>query len=264
MVTLYNLTKKHEQLLFFGVSLYNETFNYTMYALVYKAERSQYNFTLITKILTDPKTGRYKAFVTGMNIAPNNEKRVVPVGDTILTANNLTLSQYYWTLNKVLMKLRRGDETNWIWGRSAFELRHLSHLVRLNLSKYDLQANLGYTITIDDYSACSHLCDLACTSAFTIVCLGAMASSGGWLGVACLLGGGFCTVGCSALCNSGWGWNTIVSGGCSYACSELIIKTGVCGKICPGFIPGCRSGCAAVLTPIFCPQFCAAISALLP
>jgi len=111
VVTLYNMTEKHEQLLFFGITIYNGTFNYTMYALVYKAERSQYNFTLVTRIFTDPKTGEYKAFVTGMNIAPNDEKRAVPVGDVILTASNLTLSQYYWTLNKVLMKLRRGDET---------------------------------------------------------------------------------------------------------------------------------------------------------
>ena len=149
VVTLYNMTEKHEQLLFFGITIYNGTFNYTMYALVYKAERSQYNFTLVTRIFTDPKTGEYKAFVTGMNIAPNDEKRAVPVGDVILTASNLTLSEYYWTLNKVLMKLRRGDETNWIWGRSAYELRHLSHLVRLKLPEYNQEKAVGVTIAID-------------------------------------------------------------------------------------------------------------------
>ena len=51
VVTLYNMTEKHEQLLFFRLNFYNSTFNYTMYALVYRAERSQYNFTLVTKIL---------------------------------------------------------------------------------------------------------------------------------------------------------------------------------------------------------------------
>jgi len=30
VVTLYNMTEKHEQLLFFGITIYNETFNYTM------------------------------------------------------------------------------------------------------------------------------------------------------------------------------------------------------------------------------------------
>lgn len=197
-----------------------------------------------------------------MNIAPDDKNRAVPVGDTVLVLDNLTLSDYYWTPNKVLMKLRKHDETRWIWGRSARELRHLSHLIRHKLPEYNGEAKLGYAIVIDDYSGCSHLCDLACTSAFTIVCLGAMASSGGLLGVACALGGVFCTAGCSALCNSGWGWNTIISGGCSYACSELFIKAGVCGRLCPWFIPGCRSGCAAVLTPIFCPQICAILSSL--
>ncbi|WP_232473380.1 hypothetical protein [Thermococcus thioreducens] len=248
--------------MFVKVTAYNATVNYTIYNLVYRAERSQYNFTLITKILTDPETGEYRAFVTGMNIAPHDKDKALPVGDTVLVLGNLTLSDYYWTLNKVLMKLRRGDETGWIWGRSAYELRHLSHLVRLKLPEYNSQGKLGYAIIMDSYSACSHICDLACTSAFTVICLAATASSGGWLGVACLLGGVFCTVGCNALCGSDWGWNTVISGGCSYACSELFIKAGVCGKLCPGFIPGCRSGCAAVLTPIFCPQICAAINAL--
>ncbi len=154
VVTLYNMTKKHEQLLFFKLNFYNSTFNYTMYALVYKAARSQYNFSLITKIFTDPKTGEYKAFVTGMNIAPDNSKRSLPVGDIVLTADNLTLSQYYWTLNKVLMKLRRGDETNWIWGRSAYELRHLSHIVKLRLPQYDQQKGLGITVVTDGFWSC--------------------------------------------------------------------------------------------------------------
>ncbi len=154
VVALYNMTKKHEQLLFLGINFYNSTFNYTMYALVYRAERSQYNFTLVTRIFTDPETGEYRIFLTGINIAPKDEDRVVPVGDTIITADNLTLSEYYWTLNKVLMKLRRGDETNWIWGRSAYELRHLSHLVRLKLPEYNQEKAVGSTITVDGYWSC--------------------------------------------------------------------------------------------------------------
>ena len=142
ITTLYNMTRKHEQLLFVRVTAYNATFNYTMYNLVYRAERSQYNFTLITKILTDPKTGEYTAFVTGMNIAPDDKNKAVPVGDTVVVGN-LTLSDYYWTLNEVLMKLRRGDETNWIWGMSAYELRHLSHLVKLKLAEYNNPGTLA-------------------------------------------------------------------------------------------------------------------------
>ncbi|WP_240910569.1 hypothetical protein [Thermococcus sp. GR6] len=166
VVTLYNMTKKHEQLLFIGISLYNETFNYTMYTLVYRAERSQYNFTLITRIFTDPETGEYRVFLTGMNIAPNDEDKVVPVGDTIITKDNLTLSEYYWTLNKVLMKLRRGDETNWIWGRSAYELRHLSHLVRLKLPEYN-QEKAGGTAFIMDTNII--WCSINCTLCGSVI-----------------------------------------------------------------------------------------------
>ncbi|WP_297519846.1 hypothetical protein [Thermococcus sp.] len=154
IVTLYNMSEKHEQLLFFRLNFYNSTFNYTMYALVYRAERSQYNFTLVTRIFTDPKTGVYKTYLTGMNIAPANEKKSLPVGDVILTANNLTLSQYYWTLNRVLMNIGRHDETAWIWGRSAFELRHLSHLVKLKLPEYNQEKAVGVAVTIDGYGAC--------------------------------------------------------------------------------------------------------------
>jgi len=169
VVTLYNMSKKHEQLLFFGITIYSGTFNYTMYALVYKAERSQYNFTLVTRIFTDPKTGAYKAYLTGMNIVPANEKKSLPVGDVILTVNNLTFSQYYWTLNKVLMKLRRGDETNWVWGRSAYELRHLSHLVRLKLPEYNQGKAVGITVAMD--------LSWSCISSI-ISCLGSIAGLG--------------------------------------------------------------------------------------
>ncbi len=153
VVTLYNMSKKHEQLLFFRLNFYNSTFNYTMYALVYRAERSQYNFTVITRIFTDPETGEYRVFVTALNIAPIEDK-ALPVGDTIITRDNLTLSEYYWTLNKVLMKLRRGDETNWIWGRSAYELRHLSHLVRLKLPEYNQGKAIGSMIIMDGAADC--------------------------------------------------------------------------------------------------------------
>jgi hypothetical protein len=189
------------------------------------------------------------------------KNKAVPVGDTVLVLGNLTLSEYYWTLNKVLMKLRRGDETNWIWGRSAYELRHLSHLVRLKLPEHNGKAKLGYIIVIDDYSGCSHLCDLACTSAFTIVCLGAMASSGGVLSAICLIGGGACTLGCGTLCGSMDIKSLASSAGCSYGCSEILVKSVFCGRyICKIPFPGCETGCAAVFTPLFCPQFCALLT----
>ncbi|AFL95081.1 hypothetical protein CL1_0876 [Thermococcus cleftensis] len=214
-VTLYNMSKKHEQLLFLRLNFYNSTLNYTLYALVYKAERSQYNFTLITRIFTDPKTGEYKAFVTGMNIAPKDEKKSLPIGDVILTASNLTLSQYYWTLNKVLMKLRRGDETNWIWGRSAYELRHLSHLVKLKLPQYDQQKAVGMAMTMDGLK-----CTI-CQALVFLICVG---------GVGEALG---CTVYCAGVCAE-----------FGYA---AFICVGICLPLCDGVlgliqIYGCDKG----------------------
>ncbi|WP_297071269.1 hypothetical protein [Thermococcus sp.] len=169
VVTLYNMSEKHEQLLFFRLDFYNSTFNYTMYALVYRAERSQYNFTLVTRIFTDPKTGEYKAYLTGMNIIPKDENRSVPVADSIIVKSNLTLSGYYWTLSRVLMKLRKHDETRWIWGKSAHELRHLSHLVKLKLPGYNQEEAMGMSVSMDF--------SWGCISSI-ISCLGSIAGLG--------------------------------------------------------------------------------------
>ena len=254
ITTLYNMTRKHEQLLFVKVTAYNATFNYTIYNLVYRAERSQYNFTLITKILTDPKTGKYTAFVTGMNIAPNDKNKAVPVGDTVLVLGNITLSDYYWTLNKILMKLRRGDETSWIWDRSAYELRHLSHLVRLKLPEYNGKANLGYAIVIDDYSACVHLCDLSCTGLFTLACIAAAGSSGGVLSIICFAGSFICSGLCAAMCGEDF-WTSIAKGGtCSAGCSEILKR--LCASKCGILGSVCADACGAVLAPMICPQIC--------
>ncbi|WP_258083318.1 halocin C8-like domain-containing protein [Thermococcus thermotolerans] len=230
IVTLYNMSKNHEQLLFLRINLSNSTFNYTMYALIYKAERSQYNFTLITKIFTDPQTGEYKAFVTGMNIAPNDEDKVVPVGDTIITADNLTLSEYYWTLNKVLMKLRRGDETNWIWGRSAYELRHLSHRVRLKLLEYNQGKAIGMTTVMDGYT--EWLKCTICTYVVTFICqAGVWSSCTGICGTICLMtvnpfAIGTCLATCAPIC---WKISSAVAFfGCAYGAYNICSSEGYC------------------------------------
>ncbi|ASJ01130.1 hypothetical protein [Thermococcus gorgonarius] len=229
VVTLYNITEENDQLLFFRLNFYNSTFNYTMYALVYRAERSQYNFTLITRILTDKKGG-YWLFVNDMNIAPKDENRILPVGDVIVVKNNLTLSEYYWTLNKVLMELRKHDETKWIWDRSAYELRHLSHLVKLKLPEYNIYKTVGISITMDDsVTACvfplnslisiKFICTqpeapswviagACCASLYAIVigCASACVLSGGAACIACIAGGVFASwaslSGCYGYCPS--------------------------------------------------------------
>ncbi len=218
IVTLYNMSERHEQLLFFRLNFYNSTFNYTMYALVYRAERSQYNFTLVTRIFTDPKTGAYRAYLTGMNIAPD-DKKSLPVGDVILTANNLTLSQYYWTLNRVLMKLKKHDETRWIWGRSAFELRHLSHLVRLKLPEYNQGKAAGMTITMDSLKC------TVCQALVFLICVGQVGETLG------------CPVDCALVCAE-WGY-------ASFIC------VGICLPICEGVLGliqvyGCDKGAGLI------------------
>ncbi|MDV3103084.1 halocin C8-like domain-containing protein [Thermococcus waiotapuensis] len=238
VVTLYNMTEKREQLLFFGLNFYNGTFNYTMYALVYHAERSQYNFTLVTRIFTDPETGGYRVFVTGMNIAPNDEDRVVPVGDVIITADNLTLSEYYWTLGRVLMGLGRHDVTKWIWDKSAHELRHLSHLVRLKIPEYNQEKAVGIALTFDFSVGCTgcialagFLCTvlaegvsgyLACTKACTPFCVGFIGAGG--------IGFIICMGVCGTTCNTllrviiGAGTYTACQIGGAYICE----KAGLC------------------------------------
>ena len=230
VVTLYNMSEKHEQLLFFRLNFYNSTFNYTMYALVYRAERSQYNFTLVTRIFTDPKTGEYRAYLTGMNIAPKDEKKSLPVGDVILTANNLTLSQYYWTLNKVLMKLRRHDETSWIWGRSAYELRHLSHLVRLKLPEYNQKKAVGMTTVMDGYM--DWLKCTICTYVVGFICqTGVWSSCTGICGTICLMtvnpfAIGTCLAACAPIC---WDISQAVAFfGCAYGAYNICSSKGYC------------------------------------
>ncbi|WP_457751446.1 hypothetical protein [Thermococcus sp.] len=234
VVTLYNMTEKHEQLLFFGITIYNETFNYTMYALVYKAERSQYNFTLVTKILTDKLHGGYWIYLTTMNIAPNDEDRVVPVGDTIVTKDNLTLSEYYWTLNKVLMKLRRGDETNWIWGRSAYELRHLSHLVRLKLpAEYNQYRTIGVSVIMDSLTACDFPLNPLISIRF--ICTQPEAPSWVIVGACCALLYGV-VIGCTAACLTGTG-------------CLVCIATGALGSW--GALAGCYGACPSMQVCIY-------------
>lgn len=116
--------------------------------LFYKAERGNYNFTLVTRIITNPETGKYKFFFTGINIVPTREKSL-PVGDIIVTTENLTLSEYYWTLSRVLMELRRNDDTQWIWGHVAKELKHLSHFVKESLPEYDQERAQSLSIISD-------------------------------------------------------------------------------------------------------------------
>ena len=250
IVTLYNMTEKHEQLLFFRLNFYNSTFNYTMYALVYRAERSQYNFTLATKIFTDPKSSEYEVYLTIMNIAPNDEDRVVPVGDTIITADNLTLSEYYWTLNKVLMKLRRGDETNWIWGRSAYELRHLSHLVRLQLPEYNKGKTIGMTITMDD--KCTTSCGLICSLSTTPFCflLCGIVAENPLCGITCsILWGGACGFGCSVACTGTTDLCSVGCGGfCAGLCSAACTKMGPFSFFCEEYAcaPACTGACEVV------------------
>ena len=59
-----------KNLVFLNIEVYNETSKHIMYMLTYKAERGNYNFTLVTMIFTDTETGKYRYFLTEINMHP--------------------------------------------------------------------------------------------------------------------------------------------------------------------------------------------------
>lgn len=193
---VYNASEKNESLKLLNVTVYNESFSYTMYVLVYKAERGNYNFTLVTRILINPETGGYELFLTGANIAPVDVK-ALPVGDIILTAENLTLSEYYWTLSRVLMELRKNDDTQWIWGHVAKELKHLSQLVKKELPEYDQEKAQSLSIISDLDTGVLLTCGFGCLGCAGVIAslLACIASGPGVVACFTALGLGYSTTG---------------------------------------------------------------------
>jgi len=193
---VYNNSKENEKLTFLNINIHNETSEYIMHVLVYKAERGNYNFTLVTRIFTDPETGEYKFFLTGINIAPKGEKSL-PVGDIIVTTENLTLSEYYWTLSRVLMELRKNDDTQWIWGHVAKELKHLSQLVKKELPEYDQEKAQSLSIISDLDTGVLLTCGFGCLGCAGVIAslLACIASGPGVVACFTALGLGYSTTG---------------------------------------------------------------------
>ncbi|ACJ15582.1 hypothetical protein AF1568 [Thermococcus onnurineus NA1] len=181
VVTLYRMTEKHEQLLFFGITIYNETFNYTMYVLVYKAERSQYNLGVITRIIHINGTN---LFTTMVNIGPRDSK-AQPVADIVFFANKTPLADHYRFVGKVLNEIRKNDTTSWIWNKVRIELNDLAKKTERDLGDYNIVGHSTFIIMDDTCtSSCGLICSLpttpffceeyvcapACTGACEVVC----------------------------------------------------------------------------------------------
>ncbi|ALL01456.1 hypothetical protein Pyrde_1410 [Pyrodictium delaneyi] len=182
--TLYEYNTTSRDLKLIEVTLYNETFSYQYYLLLYRAEHDSYNVTIATKIITDPETGEYKLFMTAANIAPIPEK-TQPIADMVFIANETTLSQHYAILAKTLKKVAASDtkETKWLWNKIAKELDTLAKLVEKKLKAYNKSA-AGLAIVLDGDLSCILYCIL-CGAALGAVIGCAIVTAGAGL-IACL------------------------------------------------------------------------------
>ena len=110
----------------------------------------------MTRIITDPETGSYKLFLTSANIEP---RRVNPVADIVIIANETTLSQHYVMLAKSLTKVARDDkDIRKLWHVVAKELMYLSVVVEKHLSQYNVYTAKSLAIVADGYWDCVANC----------------------------------------------------------------------------------------------------------
>jgi len=91
------------------VMVYNESTSYSFYVLVYRAERNQYNLSVVTEIMPLNNTN---LFITMVNIDPRDDK-AQPVADIVFLVNKTTLANHYRLISDVLNEIRRQDITNW-------------------------------------------------------------------------------------------------------------------------------------------------------
>ncbi|AFL95020.1 hypothetical protein CL1_0815 [Thermococcus cleftensis] len=245
VVTLYNMTRKHEQLLFFGITLYNETFNYTIYALVYKAERSQYNLSVITRII--PINGT-NLFTTMVNIEPRDSK-AQPVADIVFFANKTPLADHYRFVGKVLNEIRKNDTTSWIWNKVRIELNDLAKKTERGLGDYNIVGH-GTVIIMDD--TCTSSCGLICSLSTTPFCflLCGIVAENPLCGITCsILWGGACGFGCSVACTGTTDLCSVGCGGfCAGLCSAACTKLGPFSFFCEEYAcaPACTGACEVV------------------
>ncbi len=233
--TIINIKKPGSRLRFIKVSSYNSTYNsdsagagnYTFFVLEYRSERTGYNVTILTRILTDPEnSNNYMLFQTIANIELSGHS--IPVIDMVEIINKTSLSEHYEVLAKVFRKLALIEgETRYAWICLAKELRNLAIMVNEYLGGYNRRA---YSITLVLDGAWHWLCVLICNVACAVGC-GA--------GTALI-----CAIACSGPCGS-----CVTIWSCPACIACIVLCGGITGAICYVIgTYGCAPGCDWICT----------------
>jgi len=143
-----NLTiDKDSRLLFGSIRIYNDTWSYTIYRLLYSTSRKEYNLTVLTTIYTNASSGEYGFFLTAINIQPT-PKKASPIADAVVVVNSTKLSDFYRIVASTLRKYLNDNESEWLWNKVAVELEKLSKIVEDRLGDYNKPAE-GLAIVMD-------------------------------------------------------------------------------------------------------------------
>lgn len=229
--TVVEVEKHGTRLRFIEISVSNDTDDdsYTFYLLEYRAERINYNVTILTRIFTDPEDpDSYVLLQTIANIEPKNP---LPVADVVKIVNRTFLSEHYEVLAKTLEKLAFIEgETRDVWRYLAKELRNLAWMVKKYLAKYDKEA-YGTALIIDGpwRWLCVLICNIACAVGCNVGTALICAVACGKVCAGCVMIWGCplclaCTIGCAAI--SGAVCQVIGQYGCSPGCDWLCEKAG--------------------------------------
>ncbi|ADM27966.1 conserved hypothetical protein [Ignisphaera aggregans DSM 17230] len=147
---IYNVSEKEESLELLKAVVYNESFSYSFYVLVYRAERNQYNVSVVTEIM--PINVTY-LFITAVNIAPRDDK-AQPVADAVFLVNKTTLADHYRLLGDVLNEIRKNDTTSLIWNKVKIELNNLAKRVEKDLADYNV-VGIGIATAMNGVTVCA-------------------------------------------------------------------------------------------------------------
>jgi len=137
--------KSSKSLELLKVTVFNESFSYSFYLLVYRAEHEQYNLNVVTEII--PLVNSTNLFITAVDIAPRNDK-AQPVADIVFLVNKTTLADHYRLIGEALNEIRKNDTTSWIWNKARIELNNLAKRVERDLAEYNSEG-IGIATAMD-------------------------------------------------------------------------------------------------------------------
>jgi len=184
---IYNVSER-ESLKLLNITVYNESFSYSFYVLVYNARHNQYNLSVVTRIIPLNDTN---LFMTMVNIDPRDDK-AQPVADIVFFTNKTNLADHYRLIGKVLNEIRNNDETKWIWNKVKIELNDLARKVERDLAEYNVEG-AGFSTVVDGFLDCLYDCAGRLMGILGCAATCASCPESGW---SCLL----CAV---CLCNAG-------------------------------------------------------------